>query len=237
MKRSVVQPAIVFHDDEISLRQGSHLWHRGIITSISYWDKIILSQYSDLITKSNQFNSVMPETDINYLIDEDLLEIDIFRSDKNWPDSCLEYRNHIVKLINKNSEDSIRLFIPTNSNEKDDYVRNFIGDESSKSNLFSIEITLKDSFPTPPVNVTLQDLVEFKRRRHDELVEFQNEIDRIAHTFVSCGHFKEGLRAARAQIQPCLAQLSRAMEETWSQRMFNNLKVELGISPRTLFLA
>lgn len=92
-----------------------------------------------------------------------------------------------------------------------------------------IEVELYEALPTPPDNVALSDVLEFKHRRVSELGALRANLDDLYLEINKAGDIPRAKTAALDRLGQTVADLNRVANETWPSRVMSSVKVELNI--------
>lgn len=93
----------------------------------------------------------------------------------------------------------------------------------------SIEVELYSAVPVPRADVPLQDILEFKEQRSDELLQFRAVMDELYQETIRAADIPRAKLQVHAKLQQALVELNATFEETFKQRLLASLKVELNL--------
>jgi hypothetical protein len=99
----------------------------------------------------------------------------------------------------------------------------------------TIEVELYKSIPVPVAAVTLEDILEFKERRKDELIRFRGAMDSLYLEVINSGDVPRAKTRAINEIEHNLSDLNRVFNETWKEKLLSTVKVELNIPNLTTY--
>lgn len=102
----------------------------------------------------------------------------------------------------------------------------------------TVEIELYESIPVPSAEVSLGDILEFKEKRQDELLEFRHLMDEFYLSILNSADIPRAKTKAIEEIQRSIVVLNRIMSESKFKRFLSTVKVELNLSDalRDMFL-
>ena len=93
----------------------------------------------------------------------------------------------------------------------------------------TIEVELYEALPTPPDNVSLSDVLEFKRRRAQELSALRAALDEVYLEISNSADIPRAKTAALERLERVVDDLNRVAREAWPSRVLSSVKVELNI--------
>jgi hypothetical protein len=94
----------------------------------------------------------------------------------------------------------------------------------------TIEIELYNYIPVPDKIVSLEDILNFKEKRRDELLSFRSLMDSLYAEIVNSKDVPRSKVAVIEKLQISIADLHRVMKESLIKRCLSTLKVELNLS-------
>jgi hypothetical protein len=94
----------------------------------------------------------------------------------------------------------------------------------------TIEIELYKYIPVPDRVVSLEDILNFKEKRKDELLVFRSLMDGLYTEIINSKDIPRSKIAAIEKLQISIADLHRLMKESSIKRCLSTLKVELNLS-------
>lgn len=92
-----------------------------------------------------------------------------------------------------------------------------------------IEVELYEALPTPPDNVALSEVLEFKQRRVAELGALRANLDDLYLEISRAGDIPRAKTAALDRLGQTVADLNSVANEAWPSRVMSSVKVELNI--------
>lgn len=104
------------------------------------------------------------------------------------------------------------------------------------SEMRSIEVELYSALPIPSPDIPFEDILEFKQRRSDELLNFRSTMDEIYQQVAASADIPRAKLQAVDKVHYALQDLNDAFGESFAQRLLGSLKVELNI-PNVAMLA
>lgn len=93
----------------------------------------------------------------------------------------------------------------------------------------TIEIELVNALPTPPDNVSLSDVLEFKNRRGSELLALRVTLDELWKKIEDSRDIPRAKIAAIDRLALSISDLDSAARESWPSRIRSSLKIELNL--------
>jgi hypothetical protein len=93
-----------------------------------------------------------------------------------------------------------------------------------------IEATLYKALPVPGADVAIQDILEFKIRRADELLALRTELDSLYLSLVSEADIPRATSAALARLTKALLDVDKISTETWATKLRSTLKVDISLT-------
>lgn len=94
----------------------------------------------------------------------------------------------------------------------------------------ALEIELYNSLPIPKNDVPLEEILEFKQRRNDELKEFRYLMDSLYEEILKAQDTERAIEKNIDLIQRKVIDIHRVMEESRIKRIFGSVKVNLSLS-------
>lgn len=88
-----------------------------------------------------------------------------------------------------------------------------------------IEVNLYNSLPIPAEDTPLDDILLFKDKREDELLEFRNLMDNFYLELLKSGDSERAMTVYIDRIQRKVAEIDRVMNESMFNRVRGNVKV------------
>lgn len=201
---------------------GNMLSTKGPIDPISlrqyllYWDKI---DWPD-----NNLISIGGETpELLFLIDAGLIERTVIRFASfsgNFAYSLLIMQEAALALRNKQEPGCWSLAQPRK--------QLILPDEASEK-YRTIEVELYQSIPVPVAAAPIEDILEFKERRRDELISFRGIMDSPYLEVINSCDLPRAKTRTINEIEHNLSDLNRVFNETWKEKLLSTVKVELNI--------
>lgn len=104
-------------------------------------------------------------------------------------------------------------------------------DKSIKAN--TIQLELYDCIPVPKENTSFDDILDFKEKRRDELIEFRETMDKMCDEILSseCPDLKE--TRCIEELQNKIMDINRVMNESPIKRALSSMNIELNITDFT----
>lgn len=93
-----------------------------------------------------------------------------------------------------------------------------------------LEVELHEALPVPGADVPIQDVLQFKHRRKDELLAFRAAMDSLYSKVIAAPDAARAEDAAVVELQNRLADVSRVVDEQPWRRALTSLKVELSVA-------
>ncbi|MEK3756725.1 DUF6236 family protein [Bacillus sp. FSL K6-6483] len=93
-----------------------------------------------------------------------------------------------------------------------------------------LEVELYQCLPVPTEDVSLDEILEFKQRRNDELLEFRFLMDRLYLDTIEAGDFERARTHNIELLQKKIVDIDRLMNESMISRIKTNLSANIDIS-------
>lgn len=93
----------------------------------------------------------------------------------------------------------------------------------------SIEMELYSAVPVPTRDVSYDDVLEFKRRRDDELKSFRSAMDDLYQEVIAAADIPRAKLQAITRLERAVQELNDVFGESFSKRFLSSLKVELNV--------
>lgn len=93
----------------------------------------------------------------------------------------------------------------------------------------SIVVELYNSIPVPLGDVPLQEILEFKEKRKDELLSFRCAMDDLYDKVAKSGDIVRAKTNAIDKIEKNVNDLNKVFNETWKSKLLSTVKVELNV--------
>lgn len=94
----------------------------------------------------------------------------------------------------------------------------------------NIQVELYDCIPVPSANVSLDDILNFKEHRYDELLEFRSLLDKMYDSIRNNADADFSKNKCIEMLQNKVIEINRVMDESKIKRFLNSIKVELDIT-------
>ena len=96
-------------------------------------------------------------------------------------------------------------------------------------NTRAIEVELYSALPVPTADIPFEDILEFKKRRADELHRFRNSMDELYLYVANAADIPRAKLQVISQLHSSLQDLNSVFDETFRSRLLGSLKVELNL--------
>lgn len=93
-----------------------------------------------------------------------------------------------------------------------------------------IEATLYKALPVPGDDVAIQDILEFKARRADELLTLRNELDSVYFSLISEADIPRAMSIALTRLEAALLAVETVSGEAWTTKLRSTLKVDISLT-------
>ncbi len=93
-----------------------------------------------------------------------------------------------------------------------------------------IEATLYKALPIPGDDVPIQDILDFKARRSDEMLALRSELDSLYLSLISEADIPRAMSVALARIDAALLAVETVTAESWATRLRSTLKVDISLT-------
>lgn len=97
-----------------------------------------------------------------------------------------------------------------------------------------VEVELYKAIPIPTIDVALEDVLNFKELRKDELLHFRSAMDDLYQKTLASSDFPRAKMQAHEHLSQSLEALHRVYSETFPARLLSSLKVELSASASSI---
>lgn len=94
----------------------------------------------------------------------------------------------------------------------------------------TLEIELYGALPAPPTSVSIEDVLEFKQKRKDELESLRYAMDALYLEVIESADVPRKSSLIIKRISDSIGNLHRLHQESWGQRLLLTLTVELNLS-------
>lgn len=194
----------------------SNLNYRKLLINALYWDKIITTN-NNLIHVSNNDTPGVPELKREGLFTEVMLPIN---GRGNF--ATLLYEANMKFMIDSLARKDIN-FIASEADKV--LIKNSNEVAPDNGELF----TLINSIPEPDVSVNINDALEFRLKRKDNLKNLMNKINELNIRVLKAENREMELKAAINEIDTACAEVIRLYKESLIK--FNLSKVKFNLSP------
>ncbi|HGI6378000.1 DUF6236 family protein [Klebsiella pneumoniae] len=210
-------PDMFINADNNSLHIAeSNLNYRKLLINALYWDKIITTN-NNLIHISNNETPGVPELKREGLYTEVILPIN---GRGNF--ATLLYEANMKFMIDSLARKDIN-FIASEADKV--LIKNSKEVAPDNGELF----TLINSIPEPDVSVNINDALEFRLKRKDNLKNLMNKINELNIRVLKAENREMELKAAINEIDTACAEVIRLYKESLIK--FNLSKVKFNLSP------
>lgn len=210
-------PDMFINADNNSLHIAeSNLNYRKLLINALYWDKIITTN-NNLIHISNNDTPGVPELKREGLYTEVILPIN---GRGNF--ATLLYEANMKFMIDSLARKDIN-FIASEADKV--LIKNSKEVAPDNGELF----TLINSIPEPDVSVNINDALEFRLKRKDNLKNLMNKINELNIRVLKAENREMELKAAINEIDTACAEVIRLYKESLIK--FNLSKVKFNLSP------
>lgn len=93
----------------------------------------------------------------------------------------------------------------------------------------TIEIELYSALPVPSANVSLEEVLEFKLKRSDELLRFRAAMDGLYLQVAGAADIPRAKLQTMDELQAALQELNAVFGESFARRLLASIKVELNL--------
>jgi hypothetical protein len=97
-----------------------------------------------------------------------------------------------------------------------------------------IEVELYSAVPVPTPDVSFEDILDFKRRRNDELKSFRSAMDALYQEVIGAADIPRAKLQAIAGLESAVQELNKVFRENFARRFLSSLKVELNVPNITM---
>ncbi|ERK31956.1 DUF6236 family protein [Clostridium intestinale] len=182
-----------------------------------YWDKIDFP--------NNNIISIGSSPEIRYLEEVGVLKRTFcnmnINGTINFEDVYLDMQMNVFKQNNNLSDEIWSIAQP---------IKNIVLPKENRIETRNIQVELYDSIPVPSKEVSLEDILNFKERRHDELREFRIIMDEMYLSIINSPDIDLSKNMHISKLQNKIIDLNKLMNEAKMRRFLSSVKVELDIS-------
>ena len=214
MRGIVISPQIDVIEKNKMIVRNSNINQGKLREYVMYWDQIDFP-----INQILHFGDT-PETE--YLIKAQVMK----RSKIN-----LQMNGELVELFLKGQLEAFRI---NNNENPGSWALAQSGSElvlpkSSTIMTRNLEIELYNCLPVPRLDVSLDDILNFKEMRRDELLEFRQLIDDIYKEIIDSGDQERAFVKNIENIKRKIIEINKVMDESRLSRASKSLKIEFDI--------
>lgn len=101
-------------------------------------------------------------------------------------------------------------------------------DEVERKNTLILD--LYNSLPIPATDVPLDDIINFKEKRRDELMEFRNSMDKIYLSIINSGDIDISKSVAIKDLEKKIIAINKVMNESKIKKLLGSVKVNIDIN-------
>lgn len=212
-ERGIIATSFTFDGNALALR-GS-LDDVSLRQYLLYWDKIDYPNNNIIATGLSE--------DMEYLnsigiLDRTMVQFNSFSGNPGHAMAlmqamALEIRNKKFPGVWALAQNSSKLFVPS----------------ETETDTKTIEMELYSALPTPTGDIAIEDILEFKQRRNDELLNFRAAMDQTYLEIISSGDIPRAKNAALNHLEKTIVELNSVVNETWPKKLLSSLKVEINI--------
>lgn len=181
-----------------------------------YWDRIDFPTNNIIHCTSN---------DIDYLESLNLLQRTKYNCSCNGIINMEElFLNAQIQALNNNNlnknerwtlgQGNLNLLLPK--------------DEVERKNTLILD--LYNSLPIPATDVPLDDIINFKEKRRDELMEFRNSMDKIYLSIINSGDIDISKSVAIKDLEKKIIAINKVMNESEIKKLLGSVKVNIDIN-------
>lgn len=230
MKKILAVPVRVYNNGSIAMNGGSIQWQKDVRKLLLYWPRVVIPQVVD-----NEFHNTVQTFDPNalsYLKGEGQIENIILETRSGDANLVAGIADRTREFIGAMTSWNTSFAIFQHSGEPDsqaDYIRNLVGiDTTREASAVSVQLSLMNMLPMAPPSATLQDIVDFKRKRAAEFTRFRSMLDSLSYNFSAPGDLEEGARLAANEVRSALVDLDRLTLEKWPNRVLDSITTSFG---------
>lgn len=184
-----------------------------------YWDKIDYPTnnllYIGLTPEEKYLEEIglLQRTHLNIIPDSSgiTLNPEIFLKSQLY---ALEKNNQNNNEIWSLGQNTSKLFLPADRRIQTD----------------TLQVNLMNCLPVPAPDTAFDDILSFKTKRQDELIEFRNLLDKIYDDIYSSDYPELTQKRNIEKLQQKLVEINRVMNESKIKGILSNMSVELNIS-------
>lgn len=91
-----------------------------------------------------------------------------------------------------------------------------------------VEFTLVNMLPVPQGIVPLEDILEFKQKRHDELIALRHHLDDVYQAIIGSGDIPRSMTTETQKLETALREIDRTLSEASIAKVVTNLRSYIG---------
>lgn len=206
MKKGIVISAPFEVVPEGGIRVNSNLDTKDLRKYLLYWDELVLAQSNIIATSSDDFDYLISagvgrNESIPFSGKIDLSTVMIAAQQFAWE-------------VNEKREPGCWSYAQSSS------IPYFV--RGAKTSV--IEFELYDAIPVPGDDVPLEDILRFKERRRDELIEFRIHLDELYQSVLQAGNVPSAKSAAIAKLNMSISAIEKTMSEGNIRKLVGSLK-------------
>lgn len=99
------------------------------------------------------------------------------------------------------------------------YLERDASDQNVANRTRVLEMTLREALPMPPPGTPHQDIIAFKRKRAENLVELHEAIEELAVALSGAENLDDAVRVGQRRITRALQELDAVINEPWPKRL------------------
>ncbi|MDM5197872.1 DUF6236 family protein [Fictibacillus enclensis] len=211
MRGIVISPVKINGKNNMSISQIDPIKLRQYLL---YWDKIDLPQ-SNIISFRNtpeidylQNVGLLKQTRLQISLSGAMTEVFL-----KGQISAFKMNNEVEKGCWTLGQENIDLVLPKNESVLDR----------------GIELNLYNSLPIPSPEVSLEEIIHFKEKRKDELMEFRFLMDHFYQDLIKSVDSERAMETYLQKIERNINAIDRTMKESVKKRLLGNLKVRFDV--------
>jgi hypothetical protein len=93
-----------------------------------------------------------------------------------------------------------------------------------------IEATLYRALPVPDENISMEEILDFKARRSDELLALRTELDSLYLSLISEADIPRAMSIALDRLSEALLAVEKVSAESWATKVRSTLKVDISLT-------
>lgn len=102
--------------------------------------------------------------------------------------------------------------------------------ESEQIKTRVIEATLYRALPVPSDDVPFEEILEFKRRRHAELIALRSELDALYLSLITEQDIPRAASSSLTRLTDALNSMDNIASEAWANKLRSTLKIDLSLT-------